>query len=208
MKTAPASVYVVDDDEAVRDSITALVQQAGYEVRAFASGEEFLEEVSPAETGCLLLDVRMPGISGMELHKALNDRYPSFSIVFISGHADVSIAVSAIKNGAHDFIEKPFNPSTLLKKIEKAIAECNERSDRAQRLRDVHDRLSRLTAREAEVLERVVAGDSNKTSAIRLGISQKTVETHRFRIMKKMEAKNLPELVQMVMLARRAQQTH
>ncbi len=205
MKAAPASVYVVDDDEAVRDSITALVRGAGYEVRSFGSGEEFLEQVSSTQTGCLLLDVRMPGIGGMELHKELNDRCASLSIVFISGHADVSIAVSAIKNGAHDFIEKPFNPSTLLKKIEKALAECSERSDRAQRLRDVNDRLSRLTAREAEVLERVVAGDSNKTSAIRLGISQKTVETHRFRIMKKMEAKNLPELVQMVMLARRTQ---
>jgi two-component system response regulator TtrR len=203
MKAAPASVYVVDDDEAVRDSIAALVRGAGYEVRAFATGEEFLEQLSPAQAGCLLLDVRMPGISGMELHKELNDRCASLSIVFISGHADVSIAVSAIKNGAHDFIEKPFNPSTLLKKIEKALADCTERSDRVQRLRDVNDRLSRLTAREAEVLERVVAGDSNKTSAIRLGISQKTVETHRFRIMKKMEAKNLPELVQMVMLSRR-----
>ncbi len=203
MKTEATTVYVVDDDEAVRDSITALVRGAGYTVFAFASGEEFLEHVPAHQPGCVLLDVRMPGIGGMELHHELNQRRSSLSIVFISGHADVSLAVTAIKNGAHDFIEKPFSPSTLLKKIEKALAECSERCDDAQCLRGVHDRLARLTPREAEVLERVVAGDSNKTSAIRLGISQKTVETHRFRIMKKMEAKNLPELVQMVLLAHR-----
>jgi FixJ family two-component response regulator len=202
MKTETTTVYVVDDDEAVRDSITALVRGAGYTVLAFASGEEFLEQVPAHQTGCLLLDVRMPGIGGMELHHELNQRCSSLSIVFISGHADVALAVTAIKNGAHDFIEKPFNPNTLLKKIERALAECGERCDDAQRMRGVQDRLARLTAREAEVLDRVVAGDSNKTSAIRLGISQKTVETHRFRIMKKMEAKNLPELVQMVMFAR------
>lgn len=202
MNPEPTTVFVVDDDEAVRDSITALVGAAGYTVRAFASAEEFLAQVPEDGQGCVLLDVRMPGIGGMELHRQLIQRHSGLSIVFISGHADIALAVSAMKNGAHDFIEKPFNPNVLVKKVEKALAECAERAQRVRRLREVHGRLARLTARETQVLDLVVAGDPNKTSAIRLGISQKTVETHRFRIMKKMEARNLPELVEMVILAR------
>ncbi|MFN0242990.1 MAG: response regulator transcription factor [Planctomycetota bacterium] len=195
-------IHVVDDDEAVRDSVQALVQHAGYSVCAYTSGEEFLAKYERAGAGCVLLDVRMPGISGIELFRQLNASEFDLPVLFISGHGDVPMAVGAVKSGAFDFVEKPYSPELLLQKIEAALASFAGKAESLAERQAVLARIARLTSRERQVLERVVDGHPNKAIAAALGISQKTIETHRFRIMRKMEAKNLPDLVKMVLLVR------
>jgi FixJ family two-component response regulator len=188
-------VYVVDDDEAFRDSLRWLLESAGYRVAAFASAERFLEAYRPGTGACLVLDVRMPGLSGLELQEELNRRGHTLPTIFVTGHGDVPMAVSAVKHGAFDFIEKPFNDEALLVLIGKAAqASAAARRESAQRL-DTAARLATLTEREREVMDLVIAGKKNKEIACTLGISIKTVEIHRGRVMEKMGVESVAELV-------------
>jgi len=192
-------IYLVDDDEALRDSLVWLLESQGFKVEAFASAEAFLRVWRPEFNGCLLLDVRMPGMSGLELHERLRAHYCTLPVIFITGHGDVPMAVAALKKGAVDFIEKPFNDAELLRIVSQCLA--NEKESRARRRQDaeVSRRLDQLTQREREVLDLIIVGKLNKQIADVLGISIKTVEVHRARVMEKMAAQSLAELVQNVM---------
>ena len=192
-------IYLVDDDEALRDSLVWLLESQGFKVEAFASAEAFLRVRRPEFNGCLLLDVRMPGMSGLELHERLRAHYCTLPVIFITGHGDVPMAVAALKKGAVDFIEKPFNDAELLRLVSQCLA--NEQESRARRRQDaeVSRRLDQLTQREREVLDLIIVGKLNKQIADVLGISIKTVEVHRARVMEKMAAQSLAELVQNVM---------
>lgn len=199
------TIHVVDDDEALRDSVCWLLESSGYGVRSYASAEAFLktyDENPDGLDGCLLLDVRMPGMSGLELFEELTRRHCILPVIFITGHGDVPMAVAALKKGAADFIEKPFNNRELI----ELIAACLERAE-AQRSRlrqgaEMARRLEQLTQREQEVLDLIIAGKLNKQIADMLGISIKTVEVHRARVMEKMGASSLAELVQAVLSSR------
>lgn len=192
-------IHIIDDDEALRDSLVWLLESNGYRTRTFSSGEDFLAVCDQAKTGCVLLDVRMPGISGLELFELLRARNTGLPVIFITGHGDVPMAVEALKRGAEDFIEKPFGEREVLAVIESALA--RERNERGQRVlkADVSRRLADLTQREYEVLKLILAGKLNKQIADVLGISIKTVEVHRARVMEKMEVRSLAELVQHVL---------
>lgn len=199
VSTPEQIIYLVDDDEALRDSLAWLLESQGFKVAAFASAEDFLKAWRPEFNGCLLLDVRMPGMSGLELHERLRALYSTLPIIFITGHGDVPMAVAALKKGAVDFIEKPFNDTELLRLVSQCLV--TEREHRARRRQDaeVSRRLDQLTQREREVLDLIIAGKLNKQIADVLGISIKTVEVHRARVMEKMAAQSLAELVQNVM---------
>ena len=195
-------VYIVDDDEAFRDSLRWLLEAAGYRVAAFASAELFLASFQPGAGVCLILDVRMPGYSGLELQEEMARLGHAIPIIFVTGHGDVPMAVNAVKKGAFDFIEKPFKDQALLTLIENAASlNVSAFQDEAQRLSAVA-RLATLTQREHEVMELVVAGRRNKQIADALGISVKTVEVHRARVMEKTGAASVAELVQMTLSAK------
>jgi FixJ family two-component response regulator len=192
-------VYIVDDDEAMRDSLQWLIESQGLAVRTFAAAEDFLAACGDAMAGCIVLDVRMPGMSGLELYEKMNLRRCTLPVIFITGHGDVPMAVSALKKGAVDFIEKPFNDKELLRVIGQCLE--RERATRAQRQREGETarRLAGLTEREREVMDLVLAGKLNKQVADVLNISIKTVEVHRARIMDKMGVRSVAELVQAVL---------
>jgi len=191
-------IYIVDDDEALRDSLVWLLESSGYRVCAYESAEIFLADFSTKMTGCLILDVRMPGMSGLELFEALRARHCTLPVVFITGHGDVPMAVAAVKRGAVDFIEKPFGDRDMLGLIEESLAREREGRERRQQDAETARRLDDLTQREREVLDLIIAGKLNKQIADMLGISIKTVEVHRARVMEKMAANSLAELVQSV----------
>lgn len=193
------TIYIVDDDEALRDSLVWLLESNRYRVAQFPSAEAFLEAYHADMAGCLVLDVRMPGMSGLELYECLRDRHATLPVVFITGHGDVPMAVSVLKKGAVDFIEKPFSDRDMLQLIEQCLATERESRSRLRQDAVVAHRLDQLTQREMEVLELIIAGRLNKQIADDLGISIKTVEVHRARVMEKMEANSLAELVQSVM---------
>lgn len=200
MSIHPGIVYVVDDDEAFRDSVAWLLQTNGYQARLFADGESLLKEIKPGVGGpprCIVLDVRMPGMSGPEVQEALRERGLDVPVVFVTAHADVPIAVNAIKRGAFDFIEKPFAESDLLKRIEEALSFATEAQAQQSQVAGVKTRLASLSEREKQVLDAVVTGKMNKTIAYDLDISIKTVEAHRARVMEKMEANSLAHLIRM-----------
>lgn len=189
-------IYVVDDDEAFRDSLRWLLESSGYRVELYDSAERFLERYRAGTGACLVLDVRMPGKSGLELQQEINRRGITIPVTFVTGHGDVPMAVNALKSGAFDFIEKPFKDEDLLALIEKAVAsEAAARVEHAQR-QTTAARLATLTQREREIMDRVIAGKRNKVIADELGISVKTVEIHRARVMEKMGADSLAALVQ------------
>ena len=192
-------VYIVDDDEAMRDSLQWLIESQGLAVRTFAAAEDFLAACGDAMAGCIVLDVRMPGMSGLELYEKMNLRQCTLPVIFITGHGDVPMAVEAMKKGAVDFIEKPFNDKELLRVIGQCLE--RERATRAQRQREGETarRLAGLTEREREVMDLVLAGKLNKQIADVLNISIKTVEVHRARIMDKMGVRSVAELVQAVL---------
>jgi len=194
------TVYIVDDDDAMRDSLTWLLEGEGYAVNNYASAKDFLDNYSPQMRGVLVLDVRMPDMSGLELHDkliALNNPLP---VIFVTGHGDVPMAVSALQSGAWDFIEKPFANADLLARIEKALARERERSEKQQRNQGYAERAAQLTQREREVMCLVVDGKLNKQIADELSISMKTVEAHRARVMEKMGVDSLPELVKICLM--------
>lgn len=190
-------VYLVDDDRAIRDSTIIMLTTAGYTVKAFASAEEFLQEWVPEEVACLILDVRMPGLSGLGLQDRLNEAEASVPIIFVSGHGDVPVSVRAIKGGALDFLEKPFSRDKLLQRVAEALEQASQDKAREASRSKLLERFRTLTPREKEVLEHVVAGRQNKEIARLLEISYRTVELHRTRMMEKMAARSLPELVAM-----------
>ena len=193
------TVFVVDDDEEVRDAMKLLMNSVGLKVETFASGEEYLDQFDPARPGCLLLDVRMQGISGLDVQERLALEQVQPPIIIITGHGDVPMAVRAVKAGAVDFIEKPFNEQVLLDSVHRALELDGEHRGRALKLADISARLQRLTPREREILDLVVGGRRNKEIAGELGISQSTVEAHRAKVMEKMQAESLSDLMRMML---------
>ncbi len=195
------TVFVVDDDQAMRHSLQWLIESAGLRVRTFASAEDFLRAYYPGQAGCLLLDVRRPGMSGLELQDYLTREEIRVPVVIITGHGDVAMAVKAMRAGALDFIEKPFDDEALIVSLRSALdADKRRRADRVLRA-EVARRLAELTPREHEVMEMVTAGKSNREIAAALGVSAKTVEAHRARVMDKMRAESLAELVRLCLIA-------
>lgn len=201
--TAPGrdTVYVVDDDEAVRDSLRWLLDANGFVVRAFDSAESFLAAWSHDDDGCLILDVRMPGMSGPALQDELIRRGVSLPIVFITGHGDVPMAVTSMKKGAVDFLEKPFSDADLCATVRSALDRVRSREAEAAVDRRHAELLARLTGREQQVLDRIVAGRLNKQIADDLSISIKTVEAHRANIMEKLEARSMADLMKVALRA-------
>ena len=193
-----STVFVVDDDEAMRESLTWLIESVGLNVETFSSADEFLKYYYPGRPGCLLLDVRMPGMSGLELQAHLQSQQVTIPVIIITGHGDVPMAVRAMKSGVIDFIEKPFNDEQLLESIRNALSIDDTQRDEQAFKADVASRLAQLTPRESEVMDMVTAGKSNKEIANALGVSAKTVEAHRAKVMEKMEAGSLAELVRLV----------
>ena len=194
-------VYIVDDDEALRDSLVWLLESSGLKASPFASAEAFLKAWNNDMRGCIVLDIRMAGMSGLELHERLLSLNVSLPVIFITGHGDVPMAVSALKKGAFDFIEKPFNDQDLVGVIHKALASEQKQYEQSRAEENAQRRLEQLTPREREVLDLIVAGRLNKQVADDLGISIKTVEVHRARVMEKMGVNSLAELVQQVMIS-------
>ncbi|MCX8113916.1 MAG: response regulator transcription factor [Burkholderiaceae bacterium] len=192
-------VYVVDDDEAVRDSLQWLLEASSYRVQTYDSAEAFLAGFDPMAIACLILDVRMPGMTGLELQDELLARKLALPIIFITGHGDVPMAVSTMKKGAVDFIEKPFDQSALKALVERMLAQAREAAAAAERQRLNEALLARLTPREQQVLERIVAGRLNKQIADDLGISIKTVEAHRANIMDKLRANTVADLMRVAL---------
>ena len=194
-----ATVFVVDDDQAMRNSLKWLIESVGVQVESFASADEFLVQYQPGRHGCLVLDVRMPGMSGLDLQEQLAQQNINIPVVIITGHGDVPMAVRAMKSGAIDFIEKPFNDEALLDAIRRALAFGEQQRSHQIEHRQIQQRLQHLTPREREVMEMVTEGRSNKEIANALGVSAKTIEAHRARVMEKMQAGSLAELVRMVL---------
>ena len=193
------NVYVVDDDEAVRDSLQWLLEGKDYRVRCFDSAETFLSRYDPREVACLLVDIRMPGISGLELQDRLIERKSPLPVVFITGHGDVPMAVTTMKKGAMDFIPKPFKEEELLSVVESMLDQAREAFADFQHAANRDALMGKLTARESQVLERIVAGRLNKQIADDLGISIKTVEAHRANIMEKLNANTVADLLKIAL---------
>jgi two-component system, LuxR family, response regulator FixJ len=199
MRELTPTVYVVDDDDAVRNSLKLLLKSAGLVAETAASAPEFLNAYEPSNPGCLVLDVRMPGMSGLEMQHELNVRGAMIPVIFITGHGDIPMAVEAMQHGAFDFLQKPFRDSDLLDRVSRALARDAESRARLRHTDRIRERLASLSPREREVLDLVTQGKANKMVAGDLGVSQRTVEIHRAHVMQKMEAGSLAELVRMMM---------
>ena len=195
-------VYVVEDDEAVRDSLEMMLVSMEYKVAAYPTANAFLDEYDESMAGCIVLDIRMPGMDGMELQKALNIQHSILPIIFVTGHGDVPMAVEAMQQGAIDFIQKPYREQELLEKIKAALAlDAEQRSSLIEK-KEIQHKLDELTPREQEIMNMVIDGHANKVIAIDLDISQRTVEIHRSRVMHKMGTHSLAHLVRMIMLVK------
>ncbi|MCF8171653.1 MAG: response regulator transcription factor [Candidatus Methylopumilus sp.] len=194
-----STVYIVDDDEAVRDSLRWLLEANSYRVRAYASAESFLAEYDEQQPGVLIVDVRMPGMSGLELQEQLIARKSTMPVVFITGHGDIPMAISTMKKGAVDFLEKPFDETALREIVGRMFEQANQRLTQAKAVRQHEAMLARLTSREQQVLERIVAGRLNKQIADDLGISIKTVEAHRANIMEKLQVTTVADLMKVAL---------
>ncbi|GAA4013524.1 response regulator FixJ [Sphingomonas swuensis] len=199
---AGAIVYVIDDDQGARESLEFLLDCNGVRVRSFSSADAFLRASPPLGGACIITDVRMPGTSGLELAEELKRRGATAPVVMITGHADVPLAVQAMKAGVSDFIEKPFDDELLLSAIRKALAQQAEGQAAQAERQAIHDRIATLSGREHEVMDALVAGAANKVIAFDLSISARTVEVYRANVMLKMQAKTLSDLVRMAMIAR------
>ncbi|MEM7774675.1 MAG: response regulator [Pseudomonadota bacterium] len=198
LKKTDIRLYLVDDNPSVLRSLCALIRAHGYEPHPFNSAEAFLKKYDNEQPSCILLDIKMPGMNGLELQNLLNERGANVPVIILSGHGDVPAAVAAMKNGAVDFIEKPPSASVLLRAIENAIAHLNDKNHLFLPKHEVNRRISRLTKREREVLNHLVLGKINKQIAVDMGISQRTVEIHRARVQKKMEANGLADLIRIM----------
>ncbi|MEO0365751.1 MAG: response regulator [Pseudomonadota bacterium] len=188
-------VAIVDDDPAVRDAIAFLLKSQGTTTRTFESAEAFLDSAAADKIDCIILDIRMPGRSGLELQRALTDHHWSAPIIFITGHADIEIAVQAMRNGAFHFLQKPFDDSELLTVVNDALGQVANNSGYHKTVGKLTERYASLSPREKQVMSRVTDGQANKVIAFDLSVSQRTVEIHRARVMKKMGVRNLAELV-------------
>jgi FixJ family two-component response regulator len=193
------TIFIVDDDTAVRDALKLLLRSVGQAVETFGSAQEFLDAYSEDRPGCLVLDIRMPGMSGLELQQKLNEKHSILPIIFITGHGDVPMAVEAMQAGAVDFIQKPFRDQDLIDRINQALEKDSSNRAALGERNDIRRRLETLTPREREVLDLVVHGKANKVIAGDLKLSQRTVEIHRARVMEKMQASSLAHLVRMVL---------
>jgi two-component system response regulator FixJ len=189
------SVFVVDDDADIRDSLTLLLQASGYAAKAFESATSFLASDAPDSIGCLIVDVQMPEMDGIALQKELVARHSPLQLIVMTGHADIPIAVGAMKAGAIDFLEKPFDEPILLNSVRRALDRATSAGDHAKETRTAAAHLALLTERERQVLDLIVSGKANKVIAHELSISPRTVEIHRARVMEKMDAGNLADLV-------------
>lgn len=199
MTTDNCTIFIVDDDEAVRDSLRWLLEANGYQVQVFESGEQFLESYDPSIISVLIADVRMPGMTGLELQEELIKRNAPLPIVFITGHGDVPMAVSTMKKGAVDFLEKPFNEADLREIIAHMVVQAQDKASIAEQQKNHQELLARLTSREQQVLGRIVAGRLNKQIADDLNISIKTVEAHRANIMEKLEVTTVADLMKVAL---------
>ena len=197
-------VHVVDDDASVRESLAMLLESAGFSARTYDSAAAFLEAAADCTAGCVVTDVQMPDLNGLELQRRMGELGIRLPVIVMTGHGDVPIAVEALKAGATDFLEKPFDDSHLLAAVASAIAISQREHDEAAALADIAARIAALTPREREVLDRLVTGQPNKTIAYDLGSSPRTVEVHRARVMEKMGARSLAELVRMTIAVERA----
>jgi FixJ family two-component response regulator len=195
------TVFVVDDDEGVRSALALLLKSMGQPAATYASAADFLADYDAERPGCALLDVRMPGMSGLELQDELNRRGVVLPVIFITGHGDVPMAVEAMQRGAFDFLQKPFGDDDLAERIRRALARDRELRAAIGEKSQIRARLARLTPRERQVLELVATGKPNKVMAAELGVSQRTVEIHRAHVMKKMGASSLAQLVRMRLVA-------
>lgn len=195
-------VHVIDDDDAVRDSLSFLLRTAAFEVAAYPSASSFLEKLTKDIDGCVITDVRMPGLSGLDLLKRLRACSCTLPVIVITGHGDIQLAVEAMKAGAADFLEKPFDDERVLSAVREALASKRAENERAGRVSEVEQRLDSLSQRERQVLDGLVAGLPNKIIAHDLGISPRTVEVYRAHVMTKMQAGSLSELVRLVLLVK------
>ena len=198
---ADAVVYVIDDDEAVRDSLRFLLNTAGLVAQTYESATSFLNHLPRVKAGCIVTDVRMPGLSGLDLLRRLKELHSAVPVIVIAGHGDVPLAVEAMKLGAADFLEKPFNDEALLAAVNVALRDQGASAKRDADRAGIIDRLTTLTARERQVLEGLVAGHPNKTIAFDHDISPRTVEIYRANVMSKMQATSLSDLVRMALIA-------
>jgi two-component system response regulator FixJ len=192
-------VFVIDDDEAVRDSMGMLLESADLAYRCFDSADSFFEQHDTTQRGCLVLDIRMPGMTGLELQQRLTETGSALPIIFITGHGDVPMAVEAMQLGAFDFVQKPFRDQELVDRVTQALSLNQEEQENTAHRRHVLDCYNELTPREKEVMHCVVKGQANKVIAMDLEVSQRTVEIHRARVMEKMRARSLADLVRMAM---------
>lgn len=192
-------VYVVDDDQAMVESLTWVIESVGLKAKSYTRAQEFLDAYDPLQHGCILLDVRMPGMSGPELQARLNNINATIPIIFISGHGDVPLAVRVMKAGAVDFLTKPFNDQVLLESINKALRMDKINREKLQESAQAEAKFALLSPREVQVLQGIVAGKQNKVISAELTISLKTVEAHRASVMKKMSVKSVSELVKLVL---------
>ena len=196
------TVYVIDDEEPVRDSVSLLLEARGLAPQCFASGSEFLAVAPGLAPGCVVTDMRMPGIDGLQLLRQLQQRQLSFPVIVMTAHGEVPLAVSALKSGAVDFIEKPFPGETLIEAVLSALQKIDANAADPNTA-EINERIASLTPRECEVLDQLVAGNQNKMIAYHLGMSPRTVEVHRARVMEKMRARSLSALIRMVIAAGR-----
>jgi two-component system, LuxR family, response regulator FixJ len=194
-------VYVIDDDDAVRHSLEFLLKTAGIEARGFESAKAFLEILPQIKSGCIITDVRMPEITGIDLLRRVKESGVDIPVIVITGHGDISLAVEAMKIGAVDFLEKPFDDDLLVASVRSALNKDASTARQKAEIADIHDRLAALSNRERQVLEGLVAGKANKIIAFDLGISPRTVEIYRANVMTKLEANSLSDLVRMAMTA-------
>jgi FixJ family two-component response regulator len=199
MAEGQQTVYVVEDDEAVRDSLELLLKSDGKPVKTYDNANAFLKDYAESMSGCIVLDIRMPGMDGMELQKKLNEKHSILPIIFVTGHGDVPMAVDAMKEGAVDFIQKPYREEALLEKIDAALAQDVEQRKTLGEKQEILRRVKSLTPREHEIMDRMIEGQANKVIAIELEISQRTVEIHRSRVMHKMGTHSLAHLVRMIL---------
>lgn len=199
MKELPQTVFVVDDDDAVRTMLTLLLKSAGLSVASAGSAQEFLSTYDVAHPGCLVLDVRMPGMNGLALQHELNARGATIPVIFITGHGDIPTVVEAMQHGAFDFLQKPFRDEELLDRVQRALTRDSDYRTRLKQTDHIRERFASLSPREREVLDLVTQGKANKIVAGDLGVSQRTVEIHRAHVMQKMDAGSLAELVRMMM---------
>lgn len=190
-------VHIVDDDDAVRKSLQMLFASVGVEALPYLSGDDFLDRFDESDDGCILLDIRMPGTSGLEVQKQLQGRGNRLPIIFITGHGDVPMAVEAMQHGAFDFIQKPFRDQDLMDRVSQALSQSLEQAEENAQRHEIAQRYESLTPREKEVMACVVRGQANKVIAMDRNVSQRTVEIHRARVMEKMAARSLADLVRM-----------